>query len=142
MADNEKCGTADCSFNDFKTSVDAVKMDVMIVKSDVDSIKKTQERFEDKQDQLIDAISNHKAILTEITNFKVNMEKTEERLTRFEMSNKENSVIIFGRLNDLEKGKADKSDVKESRGWLWAILIGVLGFSLSKLLEMFLGKLK
>jgi len=141
MAD--KCEIPNCPYEGVKvgvegvkTDVASVKSDVASVKSDVDSIKKNQDRFENKQDQLIDAISNHKAILAEIKFIQENQEKQEDRMTRFEMNNRDNNILIFQKINNLEKTKAEASEVKEGKGWMWAGLVAVVAFVINKLWDV------
>lgn len=113
------CNTPECSFNGVMTKVESVKIDV-------EFIKKNQERFELKQDKMIDAISNHKAILEKLDNIKENQDKYEDRLNRFEDNVRGDKTAIYQKLNELETKKAEKDDTKETRSWLWGLVIAGL----------------
>lgn len=111
-----KCQSPECAFN-------GVSETIKYVRADIETIKRAQERFETKQDNINDAISNHKAILALIENIKDNQEKVDERITRLEMGVRDNHGIIFKQLNELEKEKATKDEVKEGRGWVWGLVM-------------------
>jgi hypothetical protein len=80
-------------------------------------------KFERKQEQILEVLGDYKVLLNEIKNLRNDQQRLEEQFVREHTNAREESIAIFQRLNELEKSKADKAEMKESKGWLWGLLI-------------------
>ena len=98
-------------------------------------------KFEKKQDQILEILSDYKVLLSEIKNIKDTNALFEERLTRHETTVREIHAYINQRLTELEREKADKEDAKTTKGWVWAIVMLALTVLLNLLIKVFEGKI-
>jgi len=94
-------------------------------------------KFEKKQDQILDVLSDYKVLLAEIKNLKGAQERLEEQLIRQDTKIRESDIAIFQRLNELERLKADKTDSDQNRGWLWGLALVALSVLANFLVDMF-----
>jgi len=79
--------------------------------------------------------------MTEIKNIKDAQQRIDAEIIRDQNGLREDKIAIWNRINELEKNKAEKTDMKENRGWLWGLVIVILTVLINFIVDAFKAKI-
>jgi len=140
--DDLECTTEGCNLaKEVSKATDTLEALKTALEQDKIDTKAGFAKFERKQDQIVEILSEWKAMMTEIKNIKDAQQRIDAEIIRDQNGLREDKIAIWNRINELEKNKAEKTDMKENRGWLWGLVIVILTVLINFIVDAFKAKI-